>query len=206
MNKPYGWDNTKAVEGNYETLTAGGYVARIVQVTDVSDKQYLLIRYDIDEGTHKDEFANRSERFGKWPRTGIIYRSYKETALGMFKWFIEKVEESNPGYKYNFDENTLAGKRFGVVLRQKEYLSNGEVKTALEADKITTAAKIRAGDFKVLDVKRVNISHSGGSASNNANGTRSSNVGFFDRHSVSKETRVDLDNDNFDISEDDIQF
>lgn len=42
-----------------------------------------------------------------------------------FKGFITAVEESNPGYKWNWDEKTLKGKKIGIVFRMEEYSYNG---------------------------------------------------------------------------------
>ena len=34
------------------------------------------------------------------------------------------IEESNPGYKWYWNETSLAGKQFGGVFREEQYLNN----------------------------------------------------------------------------------
>lgn len=65
-----------------------------------------------------------------------MYWSYKQSALGMFKARIQAVERSNAGYTFNDDENTLVGKRVGLVLCEEEYRNNnGDISTRIKADR-----------------------------------------------------------------------
>lgn len=140
-------------------LKAGGYVCRITNVEDVVDKKYLLVEFDIAEGEYKDYYKNLEERANFWG--GSMIRSYKETALSMLKRFCSAVTKSNPGYIFdageqNSDEKTLKGKLVGLVLREEEYIkNNGALGTRLRVDYETEVDKIRKGDFKVKEIKRL---------------------------------------------------
>ena len=152
--------NVKASgNGDFKRLCPTGYVCRIKKVENIDAKEYLKIYFDISEGDEAGYAAETEQSFGNWPRSCILIRSYKQTALGMFKGFVESVEKSNDGYQWTGDENTLAGKLFGVVLREEAYIGQDRdtgmetEKTRLSVDYTTSIDKIREGAFKVRDKK-----------------------------------------------------
>lgn len=127
----------------FGNIPAGAYVCEIKSVTDVPEREYLLIEYDVVEGDFTGYFGERAERWGSWPNGGKMYWSYKQSALGMFKARIQAVEKSNAGYTFDDDERTLAGKRVGLVLCEEEYRNNsGEVSTRIKADRAVPVADV----------------------------------------------------------------
>lgn len=155
MKQINNWNEIKEA-GEFDSLPAGGYVAVIKNVEDDPQKEYLKISFDIAEGNFKDYYLELYKSMNFWG--GSFYRSYKETAQAFFKGFITAVEESNAGYKFNFDETTLKGKKIGVVLREEEYVPQqgpnaGQVRTRLIVDEVRSVDKIRKGDFKVKEKK-----------------------------------------------------
>jgi hypothetical protein len=153
MKKIEGWDEIKA-SGEGNRLPAGGYVAKIMSAEDDTGKQYLRIELDIAEGKDANYYTELAQRAGFWGLT--MFRSYKPSAAGFFKGFINDVEKSNPGYKWNWDESTLEGLRIGVILREEEYVGmDGSVKTHLKPYKTMAADKIREGKFKVPEIKKL---------------------------------------------------
>lgn len=146
--------------GEFERLAPGGYVIKItdVQDEDAPDKQYLRITYDIAEGPEAGHFKNTD---AEHVFSHQFVRSYKEKALGMFKAFTVAVDESN-GTKFTdqvekgFNERQLIGKILGVVLCEEEYENNrGEVKTGLKVYSCMSADRIRQGEFKVPELKKL---------------------------------------------------
>lgn len=141
-----------AMEG--ERLPVGGYLVQILRATDVPQKEYLLVEYDIVCGEYKGHFRKLHNSFGKW--NGKLYRSYKEKAQGMFKSFLDAVEGSNDGYKFNNNENTLVGKFLGLVMGEEEYFDDyGRPRTSIKPMQCKTVEAIRAGNFKVPEPKRL---------------------------------------------------
>lgn len=152
------WNEVQASNDDFRRPAAGGYICRIIRVTDAPDKEYLHIEYDIEEGEFKGHWQETAERFGWWG--GDFYRSYKDSALGMFKGFTNAVEGSNKGYKWDWNEKALEGKLIGLVLGEEEYIKNdGSVATRLKVRSNKTIDEIKDGRFRIPKLKKL----SGGS-------------------------------------------
>lgn len=123
--------------GEFKTLPAGAYICVITAVEDVPNKEYLKVSYDIDAGEFKYYYSSIRLNHPDWAWVGAYAKSYKPTALPMFKRFCSAVSKSNGRYVFdggsvNADESTLVGKKIGLVLREEEYYSNsGDVRTRL---------------------------------------------------------------------------
>lgn len=117
-------------------LPAGVYLCVILDVEDVTDKEYLKVTYDIMRGEYAGHFNTIRKEHPDWSWVGAYVKSYKPKALPMFKRFCTAVTKSNPGYVFdgqiNTDEKTLIGKGIGLVLGEEEYYGNdGEKRTRL---------------------------------------------------------------------------
>lgn len=144
--------------GEGTRLPAGGYICRYTHVEDKADKEYLWMEFDIAEGEYKDYFTQLNERAGFW--AGKCIRSYKQTALPMFKRMCSAVSKSNPNFIFDgnqyADEGTLIGKKVGMILGEEEYLGNdGNVKTRLYVVRECNIEKIIEGDYKVPELKKL---------------------------------------------------
>lgn len=159
--------NWKDVEESkaYARLTAGGYICKIVDVTDVplnpvtQKGDYLIVLLDIADGKFKDYGTETEKRTGKEFGYIRVFRSYKESALGMFKSFLKNIERSNPDrFKadlFDNNEKVLIGLNIGVVLGEEEYIGNdGNVKLRTYADSLTSTDNIRKGKYKLPELKK----------------------------------------------------
>ena len=134
------------VKPEYRRPSPGAYVCKITKVLyteldpTTNKGNHLKIWYDIDQGEFKGYYSEMRERFGTkddvndW--VGRHFVSCKESAKGMFSRFCNAVNESNANFvfdgKTHCDEQTLVGKRIGLVFREEEYNSNmGEVRIKL---------------------------------------------------------------------------
>jgi len=143
------WTNITPNDGG-NRLLAGGYVVEITTIEDVADKEYLKFTYDIVEGQFTGYWYDFEAKRGWCPNT--FYRSYKESALGMFKHFINCVNGSDK--EWDFNEQGLIGKKFGIVIGEEEYEKNdGSVGTRFRLVSVKTAEDIRKGDFSIPDKK-----------------------------------------------------
>lgn len=171
MRKIENFENVKASSDEARNdPPAGGYILKIKNVRDVTDKEYLKLLVDINNGEFKDHYQSLYEDHGFW---GLFhYASYKTKAQGMFKRFVESVEKSNPGFSWNWEEKTLKGKLIGAVLREEAYVSNsGEEKTTLRVHQVYPVEDIKNGNFKVpakkelTDEQRRQLKNSGATQS-----------------------------------------
>ena len=149
-------------------LPRGAYVATIkhVLIKENSRGDYLNLSYDIAEGPYKGYFMNNYESQDsedkKWK--GLIFiniptddgskRDYYNKKN--FKTFTTALEQSNPGYVFDWDEQKFKGKLIGGLFNEREYeKSNGDIGTATNWAAVTTADKIRSGDYKIPDDKKL---------------------------------------------------
>lgn len=154
--------------GEFKKLPAGGYICKIIDVEDVPmgkdpkkpDKgDYLRVYFDIADGEYKGYY---SDDFGKkYPTVHSYVRSYKEKALGMFKGFLQAVDDSNgtdfvKAAEKGFSEKELVGKLIGLVLGYEEYESNfGEIRERIYVAANRSTQAIVEGDFKVPELKKL---------------------------------------------------
>lgn len=139
MEMPKDYEQTQGFTGEYETIKLGGQVCKIksakVEKTK-TDKDMLVITYDIAEGENKGYFErrfdadNRNEK--KWGGVHRIMVLDNEGRCNkFFKGFTTSIEASNKGYKFKGDETTLKDKLFGAVFGREEYENTfGERKMA----------------------------------------------------------------------------
>lgn len=159
MKKISGYDKIQE-SGSFKKLSVGGYVVKILNATDVPDKEYLRLSFDIAEGPNKgffaEEYKNDTREDKKWPNAGTFVRSYKEKALPMMKGFTTAVEKSNKNYTWNFDESTLKGKLVGLVIGEEEFInSSGKMRTRTYVNAVRSVDIIREGKFEVPELKKL---------------------------------------------------
>lgn len=146
--------NWNEVQDDIRRPVPGGYAAKITEVVDNEDKEYLLIRWEFADGEFKGCNQETFDAFGFWPIAFV--KSYKQKALRFFKGFKTAVEESNRNFVFKNDPQTLVGKFMGVVLGEEEYLDKeGKVKTRLYVDQVRSGKAIRDGDYKIPDLKKL---------------------------------------------------
>lgn len=146
-------------DGGFERLPAGGYVCKITDVEDVTAKDYLALTFDIAEGDRKCFY---SDEWGlSHPYAHRFILSYKESALGMLKGRLKAIDESN-GTEFvkeavaGLKEQQLVGKMVGLVIGYEEYNSDrGDVRTRTYVKSVLSVDKIRNGEFKVPELKKL---------------------------------------------------
>ena len=142
------WNNVQSAE-NFTSPGPGGYICGILGAEDEAKDERIRCQYDIIEGDFKNYYRDRLSRKPDWNLPSFI-KSYKEKALGFFKKFLEAVEASNPGYKFDDDERKLRGKKIGLVFGEEEYRKqDGTIGVALRVVDFLPVADIKAGKFEV---------------------------------------------------------
>ena len=164
MKKFNNWENVKAAS-EFVPLPAGGY---IVELKNAKVKEYknqngdaferFEIALDIDEGEFKDYYAsdycNQTNEDKKWKGVLRLYMPKEdgseqdEWTKSRFKSFIEAVEDSNPGFHWDWDESKLRGKKIGCLFRLEEWEYNGKTGKKAQPFKAVSVEKIKSGNFK----------------------------------------------------------
>ena len=145
-----------------EILPVGGYVCEIKSVKEeVYDwGSRLAMAIDIAEGEYagffKKDFDNNTRDDKKWRGTfklnvpkddGSEQDAWTKRRFGNFIW---AVQESNPGYVWNWDEKTLKGKKIGIIYRNFEWAIDGRTGWSTEAGGAISVEDCRNGKFKML--------------------------------------------------------
>ena len=142
-----------------DPLPAGGYVAKILnaKVEEYSWGEVLVISFDIAEGEYKDFFSKQykenTREDKKWkgnfrltvPNEGNQYFESQKRTFGNAIW---AIEESNPSFRWAWDENALKGKMVGVLFRNYEYDVDGRQGWSTECCTFVSVEDVRTGNFK----------------------------------------------------------
>ncbi len=153
------WNNITASAdgGDFVKIEPGGYVARIVDMVDNEQREYVELVWDIAEGEHAGHY---SDDWGKaHPYAHHLFMSYKDTALGMLKGRLEAIQRSNNGFDpfAAWDAGRLdmfRGRLFGINLQEEEYLTrDNEKRTRMNVCQVVDAQRVRDGRVKVRPLK-----------------------------------------------------
>lgn len=160
MEKINGYEEAKAITGEFETLEPGGYICVIVNAkAEVSstNKKMLTIEFDIAEGEkagfYKRKYDEDTRPEAKWQG---VYRQMLEgeKAAGYLKGVMEMLETSNPNFKWDWDENKLKGLKFGGIFGREEYEKmDGTRSFFTKLRYIKKVEQIKNGKFKVPEDK-----------------------------------------------------
>lgn len=165
INKPRNWENVQAA-AERRKLPAGGYLVKIVgakvatyqtQMGGTVDK--LEIALDIVDGEYKgfynDDYKAQNQEDKKWK--GVL-RQYlpkddgtekDEWTKSALKALTDAIEESNPGYHWDWDETKLKGKLAGCLFQNQQWSMNGRTGWKAQPFRMISADKIRSGKFEV---------------------------------------------------------
>lgn len=164
MKQPNNWNDVKPA-AERQQLPKGGYVCKIMDAKVVTYGQApdsfekLEISLDISDGEFKDFYAAdyraQTQEDKRWK--GVL-RQYipkddgsekDEWTKSSLKALTDAVEESNPGYHWNWDESSLKGKAVGCLFRSEEWEFNGREGWATRPFKPVAADNIKSGKFKI---------------------------------------------------------
>jgi hypothetical protein len=160
MGKPDGWDDAPAVQGGFNNPVPGAYVFGIIYAEEKmssNNNKMLVLSLDIIEGQYKNFYNEKSKRASK--DCLLVHRRITEgeSSLPYYKGDVKSIEESNAGFKYDFDSAKLRGKIVGGTLREEEYLAkDGTVKSSVKIAFLCSADKARKGEVKAPEKKKIN--------------------------------------------------
>ena len=143
---------------------SGGYILKVVNVFDKpskSGKPMLSFMLDIAEGEFKDVFTRKYNESQNWYLNHyFVYDSIEQIAR--FKGLLKAFSKSNPKFfnredllGLSFNEKKLINLQIGGVLREEEYIKNGDIRIGIKVFYLCSTETIRAKQYKVPDIKRI---------------------------------------------------
>lgn len=160
-----GFEAKKA--GNFVDLPpVGAYVAEIrnVRLLEADGKNQMRdvieMMVEITEGEYKgrytEVYTDQKERFGDTTKYKGIFRltppveNDEDWRKRTFEANLWCVQESNPGYAWDWDEKKLKGKKIGINVRKRLYRFNGQDRETTEIGKFETVDDVRNGKVKPM--------------------------------------------------------
>ena len=175
--KPFNnWESVKAPSVR-ESLPEGGYICVIKNAEvrqTVTGSEMLAISFDIAEGEYKGFYLNdyrAQQREDKYWAGVIRYFLPKEDGSekddftkSRFKAFINAIEDSNPGYHWDWDETGLKNNKIGMITRNEEWEYNGNSGFKVRPFMFIDTGRIKEGKYKLPDTKYLNGGQPAGQA------------------------------------------
>lgn len=165
LKKPSNYDTVEVKEFDFVPLNLGGHKGIIKKVeeytSNYSGNTSLRVAVDTDKNDKQpsyfqDQYNKDTRAEKKWSNGAIKYVSLKddENCVRMLKAFITAVENSNPGFKYDWNKDVaqLVGKKIGLVFGLEEYEANdGKIKTMTRLTQFRSVDKV--DNVKIPKVK-----------------------------------------------------
>ena len=148
--------------GEFVKLPAGGYVCIVTDAVasrSAAGTPLLIISLDIIEGEFKGYFRNANFP----PKIFQSIFDKKGKISPYFKGMMKNFESSNAGFTVTngyFDEKSLVNKIIGVVFGDVEREYNGKIYTDAKPVFTVSVDRIRSGDFKIPEIKKIDTSRS----------------------------------------------
>lgn len=172
IRRPNNWNEVQEF-AERPKLPLGAYVCKVkkavVQNNSYGDQLCLL--FDIAEGEHKgfydEEFKLNTQKDKKWKGVLRVWipkddgSEKDELTKRAFKGVVTSFEKSNPGYQWNWDENSLAGKMIGVLFRDEEWEYNGKRGWAVRPFRALSIDTVRNGEYTIPEEKPLKNKESG---------------------------------------------
>lgn len=131
------YDNTTEAKMIGRRPTAGQYILSIHNVELAKSKKnnrMLRLQFDIADGDFKYYYSELSISFKR-----NMYLKHQQlidgdNSLRYFKCLMKCIERSNTGFKWDWIETKLVGKKVGAILRTEEYRDkkDGKIKPSLK--------------------------------------------------------------------------
>lgn len=165
IKKINNWESVKAATEKV-VLPPDGYVVEIKGAKVVTYKsndgglfEKLEISIDIAEGEFKDyytnDYRNQQNEDKKWRGVLRLYLPKEdgtekdEWTKSTFKGVVAAIEDSNPGYHWDWDETKLKGKKVGCIFRNEEWEWAEKTGFTARPFKFIAVDKIRTGAFRL---------------------------------------------------------
>lgn len=158
IKQPNNWNEVQEITER-QKLPLGAYVCNVInaQVQDNGYGEQLCIVFDIAEGEYagfyKKEFAANTMENKKYKGVLRMFlpkhdgSEQDEWTKRTLKGLVTAFEKSNPGYKWNWNEQSLVGKNIGVLYRNEEWEYEGKTGWTARPFRAISTDSVRSGEF-----------------------------------------------------------
>ena len=166
MKPSYNGFEAKRSGGYIELPVPGAYIGEIQDVRFIEGKDgqrgRIECKMEITEGEYKgrynEVFEDQRERFGNATYKGVFRivcpSDDDETwVVSKFQGNLWCVQESNPGYKWDWDEKKLKGKKVGFSVRKRFYTYDNKDRETTEIGQFETIDDVRNGKCKLMKAR-----------------------------------------------------
>lgn len=158
IRQPSNWNEVQEFTERAK-LPLGAYVCRVkkaaVQANEYGEQ--LCIVFDIAEGEYagfyQREFNADTRENKKFKGVLRVFlpkddgSQKDEWTKSTLKGLVTAFEKSNPGYKWNWDERSLAGRMIGIMFRNEEWEYDGKTGWTVRPFRAISTDSVRSGDF-----------------------------------------------------------
>lgn len=157
------WNDYDSVKGygEFERLPKGGYVVKIlgVSIEHYRDNETTLkLGCDVIEGEYANyytnQYKNNTNEDKKWTCNCFINIPVDDGSerdgwtKRNFRTAINALEESNPGFHWDWNETKLKGLIVGGLFNEREYIGNdGNIHKSTNLARFCPVEKIRNGNY-----------------------------------------------------------
>lgn len=158
IRKPNNWNEVQEYTDR-QKLPLGAYVCKVKQckVADTNFGSQLAILFDISEGEYagyfQKDYEGNTAQDKKWRGLLRVWlpkddgSENDEMTKRSFKGMTTSFEKSNPGYRWDWNENSLVGKTIGVLFRNEEWEYNGKSGWAVRPFRAISADTVRNDEY-----------------------------------------------------------
>lgn len=154
IRQPNNWNEVREISEQAK-LPLDAYVCKTIRA-EVQGEQ-LCIAFDIAEGAqsgfYKRAFASDNRDNKKWKGVLRLWlpkddgSEKDEWTKSTLKGMVTAFEKSNPGYKWNWDERSLAGRMVGIMFRNEEWEYEGKTGWTVRPFRAMSVESVRSGDY-----------------------------------------------------------
>lgn len=178
IRKPKNWNEVQEYTDR-QKLPLDAYVCKVKQckVVDTNYGEQLAMLFDITEGEYtgyfQKDFASNTAQDKKWRGVMRVWipkddgSENDEMTKRTFKGMTTAFERSNPGYQWDWNENSLAGKTVGILFRNEEYDYQGKQGWTVRPFRTISADTVRDGEYTLPKDKPLKNKPAAISAANN---------------------------------------
>ena len=152
LRKPDGYDSAvpKAL-GEFQQLPAGAYHCYIssayAAISKSGKNEMLVLELDIASGEYANMYANSQYK-------PMYHQVTGGSSLDFFKGMMMAIEQSNTGYKWDWNPNSLINKQCAVAFGEEEYMKDGVIAVSVKPRWIRSLQELREGKVPIPKIQK----------------------------------------------------